>query len=182
MKNVPLNRFSWQGISFVASPVGSPVRLHLETTQYLNMDVAKIFVKADLTKDLPKKMNFNIQGQDILVEYTYLGLPSKGIKCGKWGHTPKMCLANKCERSEVQTDDEGMRLEESERVKEKSVGVVDHNLDITQDMVASNQNGVLEDENEMVERQIREVQRSENSEQVLEEVVVEGDELFMKNG
>lgn len=67
-------------------------------------------------------------------------------------------------------------------MKEKSVGVVDHNLDITQDMVASNQNGVLEDENEMVERQIREVQRSENSEQVLEEVVVEGDELFMKNG
>lgn len=44
-----------------------------------------------------------------------------------------------------------MRLEESERVKEKSVGVVNQNLDITQDMVASNQNGVLEDENEMVE-------------------------------
>ncbi|WZZ34718.1 hypothetical protein YC2023_018119 [Brassica napus] len=42
-----------------------------------------------------------------------------------------------------------MRLEESERVKEKSVGVVNQNLDITQDMVASNQNGVLEDENEM---------------------------------
>ncbi|KAG2282526.1 hypothetical protein Bca4012_051069 [Brassica carinata] len=87
-KSIPM--FSWQGISFVASPVGSPVRLHLETTQCLNLGVAKIFVKADLTKDLPKKMNFNIQGQDIL-----------GLKCGKWGHTPKMCSANKDEQSEV---------------------------------------------------------------------------------
>lgn len=78
MTNVPLNRFSWQGISFVASPVGSPVRLHLETTQCLNLGVAKIFVKADLTKDLPKKMNFNIQGQDILVKYTYPGATIEG--------------------------------------------------------------------------------------------------------
>lgn len=54
VKNVPLSMFSWQGLSFVTSPIGSPVRLHPETAQCLKLDVAKIFVKVDLTKDLPK--------------------------------------------------------------------------------------------------------------------------------
>ena len=63
LKNVPIDMFSWQGLSFVASPLGTPVRLHPETVQCLNIEVAKIFVNVDLTKDLPKKMNFNIQGR-----------------------------------------------------------------------------------------------------------------------
>lgn len=54
LKNVPLNMFSWQGLSFVASPVCIPERFHPETAQCLNLEVAKIFVKADLTKDLLK--------------------------------------------------------------------------------------------------------------------------------
>lgn len=83
LKNVPFNMFSWQGLSFITSPVGSPVRLHPETAQCLNIDVAKIFVKVDLTKDLPSKMNFNIQGQEVLVEYSYLWLPTKCPKCDK---------------------------------------------------------------------------------------------------
>ena len=67
LKNVPIDMFSWQGLSFVASPLGTPVRLHPETVQCLNIEVAKIFVNVDLTKDLPKKMNFNIQGRQCLV-------------------------------------------------------------------------------------------------------------------
>lgn len=72
IKTVPQKMFSWQGLSFLTSPVGSPVRLHPETAQCLNIEVAKIFVKVDLTKDLPKKMNFNIQGEEVMVEYVYL--------------------------------------------------------------------------------------------------------------
>lgn len=44
------------------------VRLHQETAKCLNIDVAKIFVKVDLSKDLPKKMKFNIQGEEVMVE------------------------------------------------------------------------------------------------------------------
>lgn len=82
IKNFPINMISWQGLSFVTSPIGSPVRLHPETAQCLNLDVAKIFVKVDLTKDLPKKMNFNIQGEDVLIEYVYPKLPTKCSNCG----------------------------------------------------------------------------------------------------
>ncbi|KAF8083331.1 hypothetical protein N665_0780s0004 [Sinapis alba] len=77
LKNVPMNMFSWQGLSFVASPVGSPVRLHPETAQCLNLT------------ELPKSMKLNIQGQDTLVEYVYPWLPTKCSTCGKWGHSVK---------------------------------------------------------------------------------------------
>lgn len=91
LKNVPMNMFSWKGLSFVSSPVGTPVRLHPETAQCLNMKVAKIFVNADFSKELPKTMNFNLYGKDILVEYTYPWLPSRCSNCNKWGHLDRVC-------------------------------------------------------------------------------------------
>ena len=72
VKNVPIKMFSWEGLSFLTSPIGSSGRLHPETAQCLNIEVAKIFVKVDLTMNLPKKMNFNIQGEDVMIEYTLL--------------------------------------------------------------------------------------------------------------
>ena len=68
LKNVPISLFSWKSLSFVSSPIGVPVRLHPETMQSLDLEVAKIFMKVDLTTDLPKKLTFNIQGQEVTVE------------------------------------------------------------------------------------------------------------------
>lgn len=112
VKNVPLKLVSWQGLSFVTSPIGVPVRLHPETAQCLNLDVAKIFVKVDLTKDLPRRMNFNVQGEEVLVEYTYPWLPTKCEKCDKWGHSGKNCKKDKEEiRGVEKKDGEGITKE-----------------------------------------------------------------------
>lgn len=94
MKNVPRDMFSWKGLSFVASPTGVPDRLHPETAQCLNLKVAKIFVKTDLTKELPKSLVFNFHGKATKVEYFYPWLPSKCANCQKWGHLAKSCLVN----------------------------------------------------------------------------------------
>ena len=45
VKNVPIKMFSWEGLSFLTSPIGSSGRLHPETAQCLNIEVAKIFVR-----------------------------------------------------------------------------------------------------------------------------------------
>lgn len=112
IKNVPQKMFSWKGLSYLTSPVGSPVRLHPETAQCIKIDVAKIFVKVDLTKDLPKKMNFTIQGEEVLVEYSYPRLPTKCPNCEKWGHSAKSCPLVKekekeVEEGEIRKDDRG---------------------------------------------------------------------------
>lgn len=81
-----MNMFSWKGLSFVASAVGEPVRLYPDTAQCTDFKVAKVFVKADLTKELPKSMTFtSLQGKDNLVEFSYPWLPPRWTSCEKWG-------------------------------------------------------------------------------------------------
>ncbi|KAF8053998.1 hypothetical protein N665_1356s0002 [Sinapis alba] len=100
LHNVPMNMFSWKGLSFISSPVGMPAKLHPETTQCLNMKVAKVFVNADLSKEMPKTMNFTYQGKDIRIDYTYPWLPTKCSNCGKWGHAEKACLTQRIKTKE----------------------------------------------------------------------------------
>lgn len=131
IKNVPLKMFSWQGLSFLTSPIGSPTRLHSENAQCLNLEVAKIFVRVDLTKDLPKKMNFNIQGEEVMVEYAYPWLPTKCPQCEKWGHTSKACPKEKeiqGEKQEVAAKDvvnNGEEMEKEGKVEEQDDKVID---------------------------------------------------------
>lgn len=58
LRNVPMDMFSWKGLSFVTSAVGELVRLHSDTAQCFDFKIAKVFVKADLTKELPKSLKF----------------------------------------------------------------------------------------------------------------------------
>lgn len=95
LKNVPMNMFSWQGLSFIASSVGSLVRLHPETASCSNFEVVKIFVNADLSKELPTKINFTKNGKSSLVEFSYPWLPLRCHTCRKWGHVEKSCVRNK---------------------------------------------------------------------------------------
>ncbi|KAG2313617.1 hypothetical protein Bca52824_025174 [Brassica carinata] len=68
-------------------------------------------------------MNFNVQGQEVLVEYSYPWLPSKCLKCEKWGHSFKTC-PNKREQGELQDENNVVQakevLEEEEKVMESS--------------------------------------------------------------
>ncbi|XP_009114438.1 uncharacterized protein LOC103839703 [Brassica rapa] len=95
LKNVPMNMFSWQGLSFITSSVEHPVRLHPDTASCSNFEVAKIFVNADLSQELPTKINFTKNGKSSLVEFDYPWLPLRCHTCKKWGHAEKSCVMNK---------------------------------------------------------------------------------------
>ncbi|KAG2252305.1 hypothetical protein Bca52824_082441 [Brassica carinata] len=60
--------------------------------------MAKVFVKADLSKELPREITYNIQGRETTVKFTYPKLPSKCMKCGKWGHLETFCPQGQSER------------------------------------------------------------------------------------
>lgn len=95
LTNVPLNMYSWKGLSFMTSAVGIPDHLHPETLACTNFEVAKILVKADLSKELPKRIDFIIQGEKVEVDFAYPGLPPRCINCGKWGHYETFCKVKK---------------------------------------------------------------------------------------
>lgn len=145
LRNVPMDMFTWKGLSFVSSPIGTPVRLHPETEQCLNLKVAKIFVKVDLSKEMPKSMNFNFHGKETLVEYIYPWLPAKCTCCGKWGHLVQVCRGK--EVIETKESVEG----NVEDIREKSVGGSDERVTISEDKaetesVAEKGNGITDKE------------------------------------
>ncbi|CAL9224793.1 unnamed protein product, partial [Arabidopsis halleri] len=94
IKNVPHSMFTWPGLSFLANRVGEPRRLHPDTELVTSFDEAKIFVEADLLKELPKIYYFQVRGEEVCVEFEYPWLPQKCGICKKWGHPDDGCLAN----------------------------------------------------------------------------------------
>ena len=125
LTKVPLHMFSWEGLSLLASPVGFPVKLHPETLACTSFEVAKIFVKVDVTKDLPKEMSFTSRGEEFTVEFDYPWLLSKCKHCDKWGHSEKVCaMGKKGKEKEIAPDlKEDNVSKDGEEHKEESVGV-----------------------------------------------------------
>lgn len=94
MKNVPRRMFSWKGLGFIASAVGKPKRLHPDTLQCNSFEEAKVFVEANMTKELPTSNRFKSKlGVNAEVEFVYPWLPDRCTICSKWGHLHTTCRA-----------------------------------------------------------------------------------------
>lgn len=92
LKNVPRRMFSWAGLGFIASAAGKPKRLHPDTILCKSFEEAKVFVEADLTKELPKSHHFKSKlGVAADVQFEYPWLPPKCSICSGWGHTGQTC-------------------------------------------------------------------------------------------
>ncbi|KAF8089111.1 hypothetical protein N665_0518s0036 [Sinapis alba] len=135
LKNVPMNMFSWEGLSFITSAAGHPVRLHPETASCSNFKIAKIFVYADLSKELPQKINFTKNGKSSLVEFIYPWLPARCNTCGKWGHTEKACVMNKKDetfKSVAEIIEHGMKGNDTDVVEQTEVNVKERAVEQTE--------------------------------------------------
>lgn len=91
LEKVPLHMYSWEGLSFITSTVGFPVKLHAETIACTNLKEAKVFVKVDTSKALPKEITFTKKGEQFTVKYYYPWLPARCNNCDKWGHSEGVC-------------------------------------------------------------------------------------------
>ena len=91
LHRVPLHMFSWEGLSFITSAVGFPVKLHPGTIACTNFEEAKLFAKVDVSKPLPKEINFSRNGKEFKVEFQFPWLPMRCKKCDKWGYDTEAC-------------------------------------------------------------------------------------------
>lgn len=110
LTKVPMSMYSWEGLCFISSAAGVPDKLHPETIACKNFEVAKVCVKADLSKQLPREIIFIIGGEEVMVGFTYPWLPSKCGTCGKWGHSEIICTRNKKEEGERQGVEKSVEL------------------------------------------------------------------------
>ncbi|KAJ4883484.1 DUF4283 domain-containing protein [Raphanus sativus] len=91
-RDVPYLLFNRESLSRIATAVGKPVSLAPETERKENFKVAKLFVRADLTKPLPRKIISGYSnGRETEITVSYPWLPVKCELCRKYGHSQDRC-------------------------------------------------------------------------------------------
>lgn len=130
LRKVPLHMYSWKGLSFITSDVGFSARLHPEIVACSNFEKAKVFVNVDVSKALPKKINFTKNGKEFMVEFHYPWLPSRCNLCEKWGHVEKVCVMK----------NKGKKLNERNNIR------IDGPADVNTEVVANVNEKVMEEE------------------------------------
>ncbi|KAG2312978.1 hypothetical protein Bca52824_024535 [Brassica carinata] len=92
LRNVPYLLFNRESLSRLATAVEKPVSLYPETERKENFKVAKLYVRVDLTKPLPRKIISGFSnGKETLIDVTYPWLPLKCELCNKYGHLQEKC-------------------------------------------------------------------------------------------
>lgn len=134
LKNVPMNMYSWEGLSFITSPVGVPDHLHPETIACSNFEIAKVCVKADMSKPSPKRIDYNIGGEMVTVEYLYPWLPNRCDICGKWGHLEVRCGRKESREEPEQKKDEPKKTETKEKENSNKKELVHESEQVTQEI------------------------------------------------
>ncbi|KAJ4908458.1 hypothetical protein Rs2_12116 [Raphanus sativus] len=91
-RNVPYLLFNRQSLSRIATAIGKPESLAPETERKENFEVAKLYVRVDLTKELPSKIISGFSsGREVEIYVHYPWLPVKCDKCSRYGHAMDKC-------------------------------------------------------------------------------------------
>ncbi|KAJ4911054.1 hypothetical protein Rs2_05675 [Raphanus sativus] len=94
MRNVPYLLFNNESLSRIATAIGIPDSVAPETERKENFEVAKLFVRVDLTTQLPHKIVSGFSnGKEVVIDVTYPWLPVKCDACKKYGHKMDSCSA-----------------------------------------------------------------------------------------
>ena len=154
---VPMSMYSWDGLSFITSAAGEPDHFHPETLACTNFDIAKVFVKADLSKGLPEKIDYTIQGTVTTVHFNYPWLPPKCTKCGRWGHFETFC---KEVRREIEVEKKSQTPSEKSLSNQQKIQAVE-----VLEIVGREENKILEDGEQIADkREMRELEEGQINE------------------
>ncbi|KAJ4914825.1 Uncharacterized protein Rs2_00375 [Raphanus sativus] len=120
LRNVPYLLFNNESLSRLATAVGKPESLAPETERKENFEVAKLFVRVDLTTPLPNKIISGFtNGREVEIAVSYPWLPVKCDLCKKYGHISSRCSEGVAVRNTGKTGHKDS-LPETSRRRSKS--------------------------------------------------------------
>lgn len=92
LRGVPYLLFNSESLGRLATAIGKPVSSAPETERKENFEVAKLFVRVDLTKSLPSKIISGFSnGREVEISVSYPWLPIQCETCKKYGHKMDGC-------------------------------------------------------------------------------------------
>lgn len=89
---MPYLLFNKESLGRIVKAVGKPIALAPETEKKENVEVAKLLVRVDLSKELPKRIVSGFQnGREIDIDVSYPWLPPRYVECNEFGHDLSTC-------------------------------------------------------------------------------------------
>ncbi|KAL2248006.1 UNVERIFIED_CONTAM: hypothetical protein Sindi_2652900 [Sesamum indicum] len=100
LRHLPVELWTEEGLSTVASGVGKPLYSDAITRACTRLDFARVCVMLDVTSNLPKHIIIMIPDEDggespCKVDVEYEWIPPKCKSCTTLGHSTKECVLNK---------------------------------------------------------------------------------------
>ncbi|KAF3503920.1 hypothetical protein F2Q69_00044215 [Brassica cretica] len=104
IRNVPYLLFNRESLSRIATAVGKPDSLAPETERKENFEVAKLYVRVDLTTPLPSRIISGFSnGREVEIDVSYPWLPVKCDVCKKFGHSSVKCAVGEIKAAPAKT-------------------------------------------------------------------------------
>ncbi|XP_028118134.1 uncharacterized protein LOC114315721 [Camellia sinensis] len=90
--NVSFEYWDSDGLSQIASAVGTPLFMDQLTEQGSRVSFARVCVEVEATSNLPSMFRVNCEDAEAVVKVEYQGLPPKCDHCVVFGHDTTKCV------------------------------------------------------------------------------------------
>ncbi|KAK8604662.1 hypothetical protein V6N13_099593 [Hibiscus sabdariffa] len=105
--HVPLELFSQQGLSYVASALGKPLYMDRTTTLKLQLEFAKLCIEVAATDDIPSSVVVDLgEGRMVDIGVELVWSPPKCEHCAIFGHSSLQCPQVKAKEAVVLSNEQ----------------------------------------------------------------------------
>ncbi|KAJ4842457.1 hypothetical protein Tsubulata_001810 [Turnera subulata] len=95
LKHVPLELLTQEGLSYLASAIGTPLHTDQDCSKLFHSDCANVYIQVDFSQPLHHKLTLDIHGEQVIVEVAYAWKPQFCDHCQGWGHHELTCKRKK---------------------------------------------------------------------------------------
>ncbi|KAJ4828525.1 hypothetical protein Tsubulata_002854 [Turnera subulata] len=95
LKHVPLELLTKEGLSYLASTLGTLLHTDRDCSKLFNNDCANVCVKVDFSKPLLHELKLDLNGEIVTIDVIYSWKPLFCDVCKNWGHHELACPSKK---------------------------------------------------------------------------------------
>ncbi|KAJ4833908.1 hypothetical protein Tsubulata_021980 [Turnera subulata] len=95
LKHVPLELLTKEGLSYLASTLGTPLHTDRDCSKLFNNDCANVCVKVEFLKPLLHELKLDLNGEIVTIDVIYSWKPLFCDVCKNWGHHELACPSKK---------------------------------------------------------------------------------------
>ncbi|KAJ4849060.1 hypothetical protein Tsubulata_029538 [Turnera subulata] len=91
LKHVPLELLTKEGLSYLASVIGTPLHADQDCSKLFRGDSANICILVDFSKPLKHVLTLDFNGAPVEIDVAYSWQPQRCEFCNAWGHHELAC-------------------------------------------------------------------------------------------